>query len=160
MPEIERLFQCIICGAAFDTKQGLRSHMRVHKGEYMRTSIHVKREAWKAFNELCKRHKTTTCHVLNTLIEGILEGAEKGNIDLPRILSPNPLIINLTHIFLGRPRSGWKAGVPVEIPHGPHCLVCGSRKVSQTYPLDGQFIEGRCLECGATWLVSPRGQKL
>jgi len=160
MSEVERIFQCIVCGRGWSSLQGLRGHMKAHKGEYMRTSIQVKKETWMQFEALCKSHKTTTCHVLNTLTEGILEGAKTGNIDLPKILSPNPIIINLTHNFIGRPRSPWKVELSEDLPLGPHCLVCGGRSVSETQPLDGVFREGRCLGCGATWLVSPGGQRL
>ena len=157
MTEIEQLFQCIICPAAYAKKQSLRAHMKVHKGEYMRTSIQADKEVWKQFDELCKDHKTTTCHVINVLLKGIVAGAAAGNIDLPKILSPNPVVINMTHIFLGKPRSKYKIDVSgiAAAQHG--CRVCGSQVTREFQPKGTPFIEGECLKCGARWLVSPGG---
>jgi len=156
--EVEVLWKCIVCGRAFAKKQSLRAHMKKHKGEGLqRTSIWVNKEKWERFKQLCRKHNTTTCHLLDALIDAAIKGEEHGVVN---IAGPNPVIINLTHVFLGRPRSTWKAEVPVEIPPGPHCPVCGAREVSETQPLDGIFREGRCLRCGATWLISPGGQDL
>lgn len=155
MSEVERLYQCVVCGKAWTSKQSLRAHLKVHKGEYMRTSFQADREAWKRFEEICKDHKTTTCHVLNTLIKGINEGAKDGNISLPKILSPNPVVININDYFLAGPRSRYKIPVdPSRIHHGVqpvHCPSCGSKKVGVRRTSDG-FVEGRC-GCGAEWLV-------
>jgi len=134
--EVIQLFQCIICGVAYSNRQSLRARMKVHKGEYMRTSIQVKKDSWEKFEDLCKRHKTTTCHVVNTLAEGIVDGEKSGNVSLPKILSPNPIVINLTHNFIGQPRSSWKVDVTESFPlTSPHCLVCGSKKVYQHTPV-------------------------
>jgi len=151
--EIDRLFQCVICGVAWGNIQSLRAHMKIHKGEYLRTSIQVKKESWEAFNKLCEDHKTTTCHVLNTLVEGIVEGGRTGNIDLPKILSPNPLIINMTHVFLGKPRSSWKVDVSDLVVDKNVCHVCGGRVVRERRVESTGLIEGSCLTCRAEWLI-------
>jgi len=124
--EIERLFQCVVCGAAFAGKQSLRAHMKVHKGEYVRTTIYAKRGLWKKFNEVCRKHKTTTCRVLQALIEATIKGEELGAVDLSKIAAPNPVIININQTFLGKPRSAWK--VPVfSVTHETElqCEICG-----------------------------------
>jgi len=123
---VDQLFQCIICGAAYSSKQALRGHMKVHKGEYLRTNIFVKRGLWKRFGEVCRKHKTTTCHVLQVLIEAVVKSEEVGAVDLSKLTTPNPIIINVNQTFLGKPRSALKVPVAeytheVELP----CEVCG-----------------------------------
>jgi len=152
------VYKCMICGKAWPKVQSLRAHMKSHKGEGLkRTSIWIYGANWDKFKALAEKHNTTTCHLLDALITAALKGEETGTVS---IAGANPLIINLTHVFLGRPRSTWKVDVGDQIPPGPHCLTCGSRQVSQVRPLEGLFLEGRCLRCGATWLVSPGGQDL
>ena len=129
--------------------------MKVHKGEYVRTSIFVKRDLWKRFDEACRKHKTTTCPVLQALMEALIAGEKKGVVDLAGLGAPNPVVFNLTHVFLGKPRSGHKidvSGLPVL---GKLCHVCGSRAVREFQPGGTPFLEGKCLQCGATWLVHP-----
>jgi len=124
--EIERLFQCVICGAAFAGKQSLRAHMKVHKGEYVRTTIYAKRGLWKKFDEVCRKHKTTTCRVLQALIEAAIKGEELGAVNLSKIAAPNPVIININQTFLGKPRSAYKTLLS-EVIHETslECEVCG-----------------------------------
>jgi len=110
--EIERIYPCIICPKAYPTKQGLRAHMKKHKNDFVRTTIYARRDLWARFDEAAKRHKTTTCALLDVLIKATLEGSEKGVIDVSRIGSPNPVIIQVNEVFLGQPRSGWKTQIP------------------------------------------------
>jgi len=125
--EIERLFQCIICGKAYASKQSLRAHMKVHKGEYVRTTIYTKRGLWKRFDEVCRKHKTTTCHVLQALIEAAIKGEELGAVDLSKIAAPNPVIINVNQTFLGKPRSVYKTLLS-EVIHETELpgVICGA----------------------------------
>jgi len=126
MSRVERLFQCVICGAAYVSKQSLRAHMKVHKGEYLRTNIIVKRSLWNRFNEVCRKHKTTTCHVLQALIEAAIKGEELGAVDLSKIAAPNPVIININQTFLGKPRSVYKVPVFERVHEfSLECEVCG-----------------------------------
>jgi len=156
--QVEVLYTCIICGKAWSKIQSLRAHMKVHRNEgYMRTGIQVRTERWEKFRSYCKRHKTTTCQLLDALMELTLKGEEKGVVTLG---SSNPTVLQLNQYFSGIPRSKNRFEFSPPVPVGPHCLICGSRQVSETQPLDGVFREGRCLGCGATWLVSPGGQRL
>lgn len=146
------LYECIICGRAFTKVQSLRAHMKVHKGhDYVRTSIWVKGGQWEKFEALCKKHHTTTCHLLSTLVDAALKGEETGMV---HIGAPNPVIINVSHTFLGSPRSAWKVPVSGFEEHVPHCPSCGSLKVRVFRP---EFIlgvlEGRCEGCGAEWFI-------
>jgi len=125
--EIERLFQCVICGAAYAGKQSLRAHMKVHKGEYVRTTIYAKRGLWKRFDEVCRRHKTTSCHVLQALIEAVVKAEEVGAVDLSKLAAPNPVIINISQTFLGKPRSAVKTLIAERVHEAElECEVCGA----------------------------------
>ncbi len=154
MVKIAQIFTCIICGEAWDNVQALRGHMKAHKGQYLRTNIYVRRDLWPKFLETCLNHKTTSCHVLDAVCEAIVQGADVGVIDLAKLVAPNPLIINMTHNFLGSPRSVHKVDITKLAAGGIGCPKCGSRKVSQKGPNDEGFLEGSCLVCPAKWLVT------
>jgi len=125
--EIERLFQCVVCGAAYASKQSLRAHMKVHKGEYVRTTIYAKRGLWKKFDEVCRKHKTTTCRVLQALIEAAIKGEELGAVDLSKIAAPNPVIINIHEYFGGPPRSRYELPAASFVHEvSLECEVCGA----------------------------------
>ena len=131
--EVEQLFTCIVCGKSWPSKQSLRAHMKVHKGEgYMRTSVHVRREQWQTFKELCREHKTTTCHVLDVLVKAFNRGAPEGLVDLA---SPNPVIIQMTEVFLGKPRSKWK--MPISLGVIGRIPMC--KNMYRAYSLKGLF---------------------
>lgn len=155
MAKVERLFQCVVCPAAFVKKQSLRAHMKVHKKAYLRTSIFARRDLWERFNQVCESHKTTSCHVLNALIEAVVQGEKVGVVDLAKIASPNPIVINLTHNFLGLPRGSRKVQVPGVPGSNPGCRLCGSLDVYEWQPELSNLLQGRCKKCGAEWLVGP-----
>ena len=156
MGEVECLFTCIICGRAWASKQSLRAHMKVHGGEYQRTSVHVRRGLWERFNEVCRRHKTTSCALLDALMRAVVEGEKSGSVDLSRIGASNPLIINVNEYFLGTPRSAWKTEVPPSHGAGPVCPSCISQNVRAFRQSASGLVEGYCLFCGAEWLLSDR----
>ena len=131
--------------------------MKVHKKEYLRTTIYVHRERWRIFNEVCLKHKTTTCHVLDALVTAMNEGEKLGVVDLGKIASPNPVIINISHTFLGKPRSPYKVNIGALPALGQRCPVCGSPMIREFKPSVGELREGRCLKCPARWLISPGG---
>lgn len=154
MAEIEQIFPCVICGRAWSNKQSLRAHMKVHKGEYLRTSIHVRKDLWESFSEVCKKHKTTTCALLDVLMKATLAGEESGSIDLTKIGTPNPVVISVQEVFMGRPRGRNRLEISRMIPEGPGCPTCGSREVRTISPEGVEYSEGSCLRCRARWLVT------
>jgi len=108
--EVRTLFACMVCGRGWASKQSLRAHMKVHKGEDIRsTHIVVKGQVWDRFVDLCRRHHTTTCHLLDVLMRAALKGDETGMIDVG---APNPAVIQIHEYFMGRPRSPFKVEVP------------------------------------------------
>lgn len=153
MSEVEQLFQCIICGVAWSSKQALRGHMKAHKGEYYRTNIYAVRKKWKIFEKICKKHKSTTCHVLDALIEAIIEGDKTKGFKLPTIMTPNPLIINVQHNFLGTPHSPYKVSIDDIRLDKNICHVCGSRVIREFEPMPGKLREGKCQKCGSSWII-------
>lgn len=106
MSEVKTLFVCVVCEKGWPSKQSLRAHMKVHKKEgYIRTSIIAQKERWAAFQEVCKKHKTTACHLLGALIDACVKGEKEG---LVNIGSSNPVVIQVNHFFSGVPRSPFK----------------------------------------------------
>jgi len=127
--EVKVLYKCIVCGKAWRSKHSLRAHMKIHKGEgYMRTSIHVLKDDWLKFKELCRKHNTTVCHLLKDLIKAVLKGEETGIV---KISPPNPVIININQTFLGKPRSMYKTLLS-EVIHETElpCVICGATAVA------------------------------
>lgn len=99
---IETLYSCLVCGDGFDTRQGLASHMRTHKDvEFTELHVRIPKDVADAFKKVYTKHKTTSCHLLYTLIKATVKGDETGMIDLS---AKNPLIVNMVSFFGGRPR--------------------------------------------------------
>ena len=155
--EVERLYQCVVCPKAYSSKQSLRAHMKVHKGEYLRTTIYAPRDLWPRFDAICKAHKTTTCHLLKVLVKAVVDAGDTGVIDLAKLGSPNPLIINVNEYFLGKPRSAWKQQLDIDALARlqRRCPECGSSDVYEFQPELSRYLDGRCRRCGAQWLIAP-----
>jgi hypothetical protein len=101
----------LICGKAWNNKQSLYAHCKVHKkGELARTTIKMEAEQLEKLKEICKKHNTTTCHLFKALGEAVIAGDKQGIIN---IASPNPCIINVSHNFFGKPRSAYKIGMEI-----------------------------------------------
>ena len=100
--EVEKVWQCIVCGKAWNKKPSLQAHMKVHKHQgYMRTSIIVMKDEWKEFNKFCDDRKTSSCMVLRDVIKAMLAGEKQGIVT---IATRNPLIVQLNHVVMGAPR--------------------------------------------------------
>lgn len=153
LSEVEVVYKCMVCGKAWSKVQSLRAHMKRHKGEGLqRTSIWVHGEKWDWFKGYCKKHNTTTCHLLDSIIDLVKKGDERGVVTLG---SSNPVILQLHEYYLAGPRSRYKIPFdPSRVAHNVqpvHCPLCGSKKVRVMQTSDG-FVEGRC-GCGAEWLI-------
>ncbi|MEM2174374.1 MAG: hypothetical protein ABIM21_00430 [candidate division WOR-3 bacterium] len=147
------LYKCIICNKAFVKKNSLRAHLRMHKKEEEYCDFHVKipKSICVKFKELCKKHNTTTCHVIMTLMQACIKGEEIGVINLA---SPNPILINITHNFLGVPRSRYKICLQDnEKALLQRCPCCGSSKIILFK--NTPFLEGICKNCNSEWLIKP-----
>lgn len=150
--QVETLYKCMVCPKAFASKQALRGHMNAHRGEDIRTThIVVRGEKWDRFKRFCEDHNMTTCHMIDALITLALKGKEDGIVD---VVGPNPVIFNLSQVFLGKPRSAWKVDLTSGIVRGPACPRCGSREIRTLEPEGVGYSEGSCLRCGARWLVT------
>jgi len=112
-------YYCLVCGRRFGSKQGLRGHLRVHKGELVETSFRVPKTTNKAFKEVCRAHGLTTCHMLVMFMDAVVQAFRKGGLvefdvrteELRVKGGLNPIMVNVYQTFLGKPRSSWK--VPV-----------------------------------------------
>jgi len=153
LSQVETVYKCIICGKAWNNIQSLRAHMKVHRKEgYVRTGVVVKKELWAWFKAYCKEHNTTTCHLFNALLEMAKKGTEEGVMTLG---APNPVVINMSQVFLGKPRSRYKVDVSELTVDKNVCHVCGGRVVRERKVPGTELIEGECLTCGARWLIHP-----
>jgi len=156
--EVERLFKCVVCPKAFGSKQSLRAHMKVHKGEgYRTTHVVVVDEEWDWFCGYAGRHNTTTCQLIRAFIKMAREGEKQGVITVG---GPNPVIFQLQEVFLGKPRSSWEMKVELEAVRGlrRRCPECGSSDIHEFRPSGSPFLDGRCRKCGAEWLIKPSYQ--
>lgn len=146
--EIEKVWQCVVCGKAWDNRQSLCAHLKVHKGEgYLRTSMHVKKDVWLRFKAVCKDHKTTECQVLGQFIESAVAAEEKG---INVILSQNPMLVQLNHIVLGAPRGRYSH---VDVRSTVEALARGEWPPVVCAYLDG--VSGQdvyCQKVGGSWL--------
>ena len=80
--------------------------MKVHRDvKFKDVHVRVPAEIAEGFKAVCKNHKTTTCHVLYTLMKATIKGDKSGMIDLA---AKNPLIINMMSFFSAKPRGHGK----------------------------------------------------
>lgn len=99
---IETLFSCLVCGAGFKSRQGLAGHMNRHRDvEFVDVHVRVPKSVADGFKAVYTKHKTTSCHLLYTLMKATIKGDEVGMVDLG---AKNPLVVNMMSFFGGRPR--------------------------------------------------------
>lgn len=103
---VEVLYVCSVCGKGYSSRQGLAGHMNKHGDvEFARLSVRLPREKVERFKEFCKRHKTTTCALINALLTAVEKGAELGVVDLT---SANPSIVQVQEFYASKPRGHGK----------------------------------------------------
>ena len=100
------LYKCWVCGREFLKLQALRAHMRVHSREersaFRPVTVDVRADLWERFKEVCRKHGTTTCQLINSLIQAVVRADELG---YPIVdITANPLIICVQNVYTGRPR--------------------------------------------------------
>lgn len=96
----------MVCGAGFKSRQGLAGHMKAHKDvEFAQVHVRVPKKVAEAFLAVCKKHKTTSCHLLYTLMKATVKGDEIGVVELG---AKNPFMVNVISFFGGRPRGAHK----------------------------------------------------
>lgn len=168
MPEIEKVFTCVVCGARFDSKRALGGHMRWHpKGSYVRTSFSCEKEKWKAFSDVCEKHGTTTCSVLGALIDATVAGEKAGLVTIP---SQNPIMVQVNHVVLGAPRGRYShinaAEIGRSIAQGEvepvGCPFIGGLRPGQVLcRKSGSRWQSRaeCSSCSANWIKFPYTRK-
>lgn len=122
------VYKCVVCGKAFTKLQSLMAHMRVHRDvEWARLSVRLPKKMVDEFKALAKRHNTTTCQLIHSLLTSLIEGEKRGIVTIG---SQNPIVINLVNVFGGAPRGHKKwslRGLAGFEP--PRCFICGSPAV-------------------------------
>ena len=121
------LYKCVVCGKAFTKLQSLMAHMRVHRDiEWARLSVRLPKSLVEEFKELAKRHNTTTCQLIHSMLTALIEGEKRGVV---QIGSSNPVIINLVNVFNARPRGHGKYDFSALVPDDQTCSLCNRRAV-------------------------------
>ena len=151
--EVGVVYSCLVCGRAFVKRASLAAHMRVHRDvEMVKAGFRVPKELWGVFVEACRRHHTTTCHVLYSLIKAFVEGEKRGVVDLS---TKNPVVIQVVNLFGARPRGHGKydplGGVGSEpMALGVMCFYLSGFVGGEVYCqwLGGSWVPvSRCAEC-------------
>jgi len=123
------VYKCVVCGKSFVKRESLAAHLGHHREvEFARLSVRVPKDRLEWFKAYCKRHNTTTCHLILTFFDMLEAGEKQGHMVVG---SPNPTVFMLKQYFAGAPR--------------------GRRKWQG---LDRVSLEGTCSLCGkaATWV--------
>jgi hypothetical protein len=148
-------YRCLVCGRVFASAQGLRGHLKAHKGSYKTVSFLASAKDYEEFKELCRLHGLTTCHLFNTFMFAMVEAFKRGGKvewdpkteNLRASVGSNPIIVNLTQNFGAKPRGHGKYDVTYVTP--------GDSAVTQVLCLYANGINGNeifCQKRGGLWL--------
>ena len=150
---VDVVYSCLVCGRAFVKRASLAAHMRVHRDvEFAQLNVDLPRALKDAFVEACRRHHTTTCHVIYCLVKAFVEGERRGLVDLS---TKNPVVVQVVNLFGARPRGRGKydfgmAGLEAASPVGVMCFYLGGFVGGEVYCqwLGGSWVSmDRCAEC-------------
>ena len=135
----------------------MAGHMNKHPDvEFVRLSVRLPREKVEKFKEFCRRHKTTTCALVNALLTAVEKGDELGVVDLA---ASNPVIVQLQEFYASRPRGHGKYDVSHNVAEygvtpQVYCVFCGGFSGSlvfcQRYG-SNWLPSARCVECPSNW---------
>lgn len=140
---IKTLYSCLVCGDGFKSRQGLAGHMKKHKDiEFSQVHVRIPKDVADKFMDVCKRHKTTSCHLIYTLMKMTVKGEKMGVVDLG---AKNPVIVQLISNFGGAPRGKNKYLLPI-LPFGPLEDALRCDHLHQKEWAEGRF--GWCSACG------------
>jgi len=157
MSEVRVVYKCVLCPKAFNNVQSLRAHMKVHRDvEFEHFHVRLPRAKVEEFKEFCRRHNTTTCHMILAMIDAYIEGDKRGLI---QIGSTNPAVVHLQQFFASKPRGHGKydlAGLGAAAPSAPqvYCVFCGGFSGSLVHcnRHGPNWIQiGRCVGCPSNW---------
>ena len=156
-------YRCLVCGRVFASAQGLRGHLKAHKGSYKTVSFLASAKDYEEFKELCKLHGLTTCHLFNTFMFAMVEAFKRGGKvewdpkteNLRASVGSNPIIVNLTQNFGARPRGHGKYDFGFGMGSEPgalnvSCFYIGAVSGGDVYCnwLGGSWVSGqRCRAC-------------
>ena len=137
------IYKCVICGKSWMKRESLQAHMRVHQDIDWKTfNVRLPKKKVDAFKDYCKRHNTTTCHMILAIMDMCLTADEVGHAALG---SANPVVFTLQQFFNAKPRGKRKYDLQ-PIPFGPleDALSCNHLRQKE-------WVEGRlgwCSRCG------------
>jgi len=140
-----RIFKCVVCGKTFLKRESLAAHLGHHKEvDFKRLSVRLPKERLEWFENYCKKHNTTSCHLILAFFSFLEEGEKHGNIILG---SPNPTFFVLQEVFMAKPRGHGKYDVAAATP------FAGSNPSVLCLYMDG--VDGDqvfCQKRGGLWL--------
>lgn len=147
---VEVVYSCLVCGRAFSKRASLAAHMRVHRDVRMaQLNVDLPKDLKDRFVEVCRKHHTTTCHVIYTLVKAFLEGEERGLVSLA---THNPVVVQVVNLFGARPRGHGKYSFAGDLSSGTPRVLClymdgvdGEEVFCQRY---GAWVpSSRCFQC-------------
>jgi len=110
----------------------LAGHMRVHSDiEWGFLHVRLPKAKLERFKEICRKHNTTTCHVISALLDAVDQGEQLGVV---KLTGPNPFIVQIHEFYAARPKAPGKYAFPLEFkPAGqfevPRCDLLQSVSV-------------------------------
>lgn len=152
-------YRCLVCGRVFASAQGLRGHLKAHRGAYKVVSFLADAVFYEEFKRLCRAHGLTTCHMFNNFMWAMVQAFRRNmkvewdprTESLRAVSGSNPIVVNLSQYFAARPRG-----------HGKYAPVCAVyRKLPTVFCafMDG-FVEDEkgvsvyCQYLGGNWVPS------
>jgi len=120
--EVKVLYTCPVCGRGFRSRQALAGHMNAHpEFKWKRLSVRLPADLVDRFAEICRKHKTTQCAVIHSLVQAVIQGDELGVVKIP---SGNPLYVVIQDFYAAKPKArgkyvppaGFEPAGPFEVP--------------------------------------------
>ena len=139
------VYKCAVCGKSWSKKASLMAHMgHGCSKEFDRLVVSLPKARKDWFLDYCKRHNSTSCHVLLAMFTLMETGEKQGATVLG---SANPQYFVLQEFFGSRPRGHGKYDTTSMVGFGEGhagvlCLWCDGARPGEIF----------CQRYGAAWV--------